>query len=172
VLHAVSISTPLATGLQAIWYPSQGLTSLPKFGGRALGSRVLSSINLPSAEAGFSGSPAQQQSPTVGMAIRGYIQVPVTGVYTFALTSRDGSRLTIDDQRIVDNDGLHPTRLRSGSVWLERGLHRIECDYFCSTPGPVLSLRVRGVGMGDILPTGTMFYHIPTDAPAAFSTAR
>ncbi len=37
----------------------------------------------------------------------GWIRIPLDGVYTFYLSSDDGSRLYIGDQLTVDNDGLH-----------------------------------------------------------------
>jgi len=56
--------------------------------------------------------------------------VPATGVWTFHLTSDDGSVLRIDGDLVVDNDGLHSATTRSGRVALERGLHRIEVGFF------------------------------------------
>ncbi|MFM8330541.1 MAG: DUF1800 family protein, partial [Candidatus Methylumidiphilus sp.] len=60
----------------------------------------------------------------------GYIDIPEYGFYTFFTTSDDGSRLYIDNQLVVDNDGLHPQRERSGRIGLERGRHAISVDFF------------------------------------------
>ena len=67
-----------------------------------------------------------------GYALRfmGLVEVPATGVWTFHLTSDDGSVLRIDGDLVVDNDGLHSATTRSGRVALERGLHRIEVGFF------------------------------------------
>ena len=52
------------------------------------------------------------------------------GAYRFVLTSDDGSRLYIDDQLVIDNDGLHPPEDQAGSVDLTSGIHRIRVSYF------------------------------------------
>ena len=60
----------------------------------------------------------------------GAFTVRKAGNYTFRLVSDDGSRLFIDGQLIVNNDGVHPTQSRSGSVFLEKSLHTIALQYF------------------------------------------
>lgn len=65
-----------------------------------------------------------------GVQLRGQIIIPSDGSYDFNLVSDDGSRLFIDGQEVIDNDGLHPTRSRSGSIYLTEGTHDIHIDYF------------------------------------------
>src|SRR5262249_38832305 len=64
----------------------------------------------------------------------GFLIVPEAASYTFATTSRDSSRIAIDGHRIVDNDGPHPVRTRSGSMWLNRGAHAVFIDCVQSEP--------------------------------------
>jgi hypothetical protein len=52
------------------------------------------------------------------------------GKYRFRLTSDDGSRLSIDDRVVIDNDGVHETEAMGGSVLLESGRHHIRVSYF------------------------------------------
>ena len=59
---------------------------------------------------------------------RFWIEKPA--LYGFSLTSDDGSRLFIDDQPIVDNDGQHPPTKKSGVVELSGGIHSIRVQYF------------------------------------------
>mgnify|MGYP000234544714 CR=1 FL=1 len=66
-----------------------------------------------------------------GVVFDGYIKVPADGVYTFALRNDDASKLWIDDRLVVDNDGAHVVRTKSGEIALKAGLHRIKaanCD--------------------------------------------
>ena len=66
-----------------------------------------------------------------GVLFDGYIKIPADGVYTFGLRNDDASKLWIDDQVVVDNDGAHVVRTRTGEVALKAGLHRIKvanCD--------------------------------------------
>jgi hypothetical protein len=59
----------------------------------------------------------------------GYITVGSDGTYQFATTSDDGSRLTIDDQAVVRNEGSHSAVMQSGSIRLAAGSHRFVLDY-------------------------------------------
>jgi hypothetical protein len=79
-----------------------------------------------------------------GLRFRGYIRVPDSGVYGFHLTSDDGSRLLIDGQEIIDNDGVHGARERSGFVALEAGLHAMTLLFFQGRGGIALRLRFEG----------------------------
>ncbi|MBN1323591.1 MAG: hypothetical protein JW986_06280 [Methanotrichaceae archaeon] len=54
------------------------------------------------------------------------------GDYAFRLASDDGSRLFVDGKIVIDNDGVHTTRSVSGNIYLDRGEHFIEVDYFQS----------------------------------------
>ncbi|WP_437311414.1 PA14 domain-containing protein [Sorangium sp. So ce388] len=52
------------------------------------------------------------------------------GAHQFELLSDDGSRLFIDDQLVVANDGRHEPASVQGSVMLQPGRHRIRVGYF------------------------------------------
>lgn len=62
---------------------------------------------------------------------RGSIYVPKTGTYIFRLASDDGAILYLDDNKVIDNDGVHawqesdpaPTPLTAGD-------HRFRLSYF------------------------------------------
>ena len=55
---------------------------------------------------------------------------PATADYEFRLQSDDGSVLWVDGALLVDNDGVHGRRTRSGSAYLTHGFHRVEVGYF------------------------------------------
>jgi alpha-L-fucosidase len=77
----------------------------------------------------------------------GLIRVPTTGVYRFFLRSDDGSWLKIGDTMVVDNDGLHSSRERSGFVALEAGLHPVSVAMFEADGGFELRLTWSGPGV-------------------------
>ena len=81
-----------------------------------------------------------------GMRLEGTIEVGTSDVYRFLLTSDDGSRLWIDGELVVDNDGLHGAIGKVGAIALARGAHRIRVDYFNKTGGEALSLSMAGSG--------------------------
>jgi len=65
----------------------------------------------------------------------GYLIVPTAGRYTFSTSSDDGSYITIDGNRILDNGGPHELRTRSAEIDLSRGPHALLVDYTQYTGG-------------------------------------
>ena len=59
----------------------------------------------------------------------GFIRVAISGEYSFATTSDDGSVLLIDNRVVVDNSGEHPRAMRTGKVFLESGEHAFRLHY-------------------------------------------
>lgn len=69
---------------------------------------------------------------------QGYITIPATGNYTFDLLSDDGSKLYIGNYNssatpVVNNDGLHGSQTRSGTIALNAGVYPITLAYFQGT---------------------------------------
>lgn len=79
---------------------------------------------------------AKMQSVVDNFAIRfrGRLAIEMPGTYTFALNSDDGSKLYINQNLVVDNDGIHPPRYVEGSLKLAAGMHHIEIHYFQGQP--------------------------------------
>ena len=44
----------------------------------------------------------------------GYLAIQTAGTYLFALTSDDGSMLSVDRHPLVHNDGLHSMKTKAG----------------------------------------------------------
>ena len=82
-------------------------------------------------------------SPGENVALRfaGFLDVPAADLYRFALASDDGSKLWIDGQLVVDNDGPHGTVEQRGEAPLAAGLHTIEVVWWNRTGGAELELR-------------------------------
>lgn len=76
-----------------------------------------------------------------------FFMAPEDSIYRFHLGSDDGSRLFIDGERIVDNDGVHGMQWRDGTVRLTRGPHAIRVDFFEKDGGEELHLEVEGGGL-------------------------
>ena len=76
----------------------------------------------------FSLSPAEQDD-NYGFTYRTYLEVATAGEYTFFTNSDDGSRLLVDGQVVVDNNGQHDARERSGEITLNQGRHLLEVAY-------------------------------------------
>lgn len=80
------------------------------------------------------------------MHFSGYIEINEAGRYTFYTESDDGSKLYIHDQTIVDNDGDHGMRERSGEVILNEGLHPFRVEFFQGGGGKGLKVSYKGPG--------------------------
>jgi uncharacterized repeat protein (TIGR01451 family) len=76
----------------------------------------------------------------------GYITVASSGVWTFYLSSDEGSQLFIQGQRVVENDGMHGTLEKSGQIHLNAGAHPFEIRYFERTGGEALTASWMGPG--------------------------
>ncbi len=63
---------------------------------------------------------------------KSFIRIDKDGEYEFSTSSNDGSKLYIDDDLIVDNDGEHGATEISGSISLARGMHQVRVEYFQS----------------------------------------
>ncbi|SFD37340.1 family 20 glycosylhydrolase [Flavobacterium phragmitis] len=83
----------------------------------------------------------------IGLKFNGYIFIPETGNYTFSTLSDDGSKLFIDDELIVDNDGIHWMNEAYGAVKLEKGFHKLNISYFDLTGGTILNCFIQKEGL-------------------------
>lgn len=81
-----------------------------------------------------------------GLRISGFFQVPWDDAFEFSLTSDDGSRLWVDGQLVIDNDGLHEAETVRGVAALSQGNHSIIVDYFNKTGEATLDLRCGPLG--------------------------
>jgi PA14 domain len=95
---------------------------------------------------------------------RGEFWLPKRTRLKFFLYSDDGSKLYIDDQCAIDNDGIHSIRGKAVSVRIPEGLHRIRISYF-QGPAPyvALVLMVRSPGQEE-KPFDTRDFALPADA--------
>jgi|GEM_PF-3545693 len=88
-------------------------------------------------------SPQIEQAERYGLKYSGYIDIPSDGAYNFYLDSDDGSKLYIDGELVVDNDGSHASILKSGYIGLKAGLHELEVIYFQGVGGKTLDVSWR-----------------------------
>jgi hexosaminidase len=80
------------------------------------------------------------------LSFSGFLEVPQAGIHTLYLTSDDGSRLTIGDRVVVDNDGVHPAKEESGQIALEAGYHPFRLLYYQAGRGSYLRVAVQWEG--------------------------
>ena len=89
--------------------------------------QAITAINYPFQWGNFAGS---NRAINVGAVFEGFLTVPTDNVYTFEVTSEDGSKFTIGDQIVIDNDGYHNRVALTGSRALRAGPHKFRLEYF------------------------------------------
>ncbi len=123
----------ISSGLRGLVYHiKHNRTELPDFeklkpAGPAI---YTSSLNLPPQDfkQGFPGVTKRTEWFAIDYSGKFWITDP--GMYIFSLLSDDGAKLYIDDQVVIDNDGVHPPLEKTGVVDLAGGLHRVRVSYF------------------------------------------
>ncbi|NDV15850.1 sulfatase-like hydrolase/transferase [Muricauda sp. TY007] len=80
----------------------------------------------------------------VAVVFESYLEVQKAGKYTFFTNSDDGSRLFVNGSEIVDNDGDHGVRERSGSLKLSEGRHLVRVEFFNGGGGYHLDVKYSG----------------------------
>ncbi len=89
----------------------------------------------------------------------GFIKIDKDAVYDFFTASDDGSKLFIDDEEVVDNDGDHGTVEKTGRAALKKGYHTIKVLYFDSGGGNELKVFIQPQGgIKQELAAGILFH--------------
>src|SRR5215472_14017973 len=120
------------TGLEGrICYIKRDSQKLPDFSKmKAKGSIYTAELNVPLQHwrAGFPG--VTKRFEWFAIDYHGRLWIGQPGDYRFALASDDGAKLYIDDQVVIDNDGVHGVARLEGRAELTGGMHRIRVSYF------------------------------------------
>ncbi len=91
-----------------------------------------------------------RQSPVDGLdatagaqQFAGYLRVPKSGVYHFALTTDGKAVVRLHDALLIDADSQYTagSRVESGEIALEAGLHPLRINYLAATDAAALSLE-------------------------------
>ena len=146
------VQLPIVSGVAYEYYKLSNLTQLPDFD------------SLVPTDTGVASTFTIDVSPVrenFALRFRGFIEVPVDGEYDFFTKSDDGSRLYINDNLVVDNDGVHAKRERSGAVQLAAGKHDIVVEFFERSFGEWLQVKWSGPGIPKQLIPTDVLSHIP-----------
>lgn len=111
-------------GLKAKWYDARVMQCADITKAPLNGEYTVKTVSIP-----------EEAKGNIGLVMNGYLDIPEDGIYTFLLTSDDGSVLTIDGQLAIDNDGPHSSQEKSMQLALRKGLHPVEIKYFDSNGG-------------------------------------
>lgn len=89
------------------------------------------------------GLPAEHRTEVFAAGFKGYFYAPETKIYTFALSSDDGSRLYLADQLLIDHDGYHGPTTEYGQIALSKGYYPVRLGYFDGGGGNSLNLQLK-----------------------------
>ena len=105
---------------------------------------LLPQINFPSGTGNFATS---GRGTDVAARFETGITIDQPGIYTLFLDSDDVSRLFIDGEVVVENDGLHTMTEQSGQIGLLPGLHLLRIEFFerGGTQGLIASIEGPGL---------------------------
>lgn len=126
-------------------YYETSLTALPDFGSLAGSTlKMQGAVNMPDLT-------VRKKHTAYAAQFTGYMNVPADGLWRFSLASCDGSKLIIDGNPVITNDGVHSGGSEASStVGLKAGLHSVELQYFknSSSSGDNDQLRLSWEGPG------------------------
>jgi hypothetical protein len=120
------------------------------------------------------GNPASSREVDYSLRFEGRLRIENAGLYRFATDSDDGSALFIDEQRVVENGGVHVRARREGGLHLDPGEHAIRIEYRQTVGESYLMVSWRPPGDGDFSPLPLSLLLPPAGAtvPAGATTAR
>jgi outer membrane protein OmpA-like peptidoglycan-associated protein len=114
-----------------VYFIPEGSEQLPDFSGlRPQGTISTTVLNIQpqSFTVGFPG--VTDRFEWFAIDYNGRIMLPQAGTHTFRLTSDDGSKLFIDGELVIDNDGIHGPGAIDGEATLAAGIHEVRVQYF------------------------------------------
>ncbi|MCK5347173.1 MAG: chitobiase/beta-hexosaminidase C-terminal domain-containing protein, partial [Candidatus Heimdallarchaeota archaeon] len=82
-----------------------------------------------------------------GFVFSGHLYIPKRGSYTISTISNDGSKLYLNDNLLINNDGEHGMREVEAVITLQKGLHPIKVTYFQTGAGNDLKVTIQGAGL-------------------------
>ncbi|MGN6533871.1 MAG: alpha-L-fucosidase [Ginsengibacter sp.] len=101
----------------------------------------------------------KQRAEKYTLQFDGYIKINNDGIYTFSTVSDDGSKLFIDGEEIVNNDGEHGAVETFGKAALKKGYHKIKVIYFDSGGGNELKVYWSEGGKEKKIISGDVLFH-------------
>ncbi|MGA1014026.1 MAG: PA14 domain-containing protein [Limisphaerales bacterium] len=120
-------------GIAFAYYEIDGINALPDF-------EQLQPLKEGIAEAITLNLPIERRNNDYAIRFVGNLEVTQAGMHTFISASDDGSKILIDDEVVVDNDGIHGRAARNGRIELSAGSHTIEVQFFNGGGGAELSV--------------------------------
>jgi len=114
-----------------IYFIPENSQRLPNFSGLSPAGVIFTRhFNVPpqAFDSGFPG--VSNRFEWFAIKYTGQFFVQQEGNYAFEIISDDGARLFIDNKLVIDNDGIHGPATAGGSIYLKKGPHFLQLEYF------------------------------------------
>ncbi len=108
----------------------------------------------------ISGGDFKQLDNDFSLTGNGYLKIEKEGTYSFHIWSDDGSKLFINDQQVIDNDGPHGVEYGEVSIAMKKGYFPFRLEYFQGGGGKFLSFNWKKPGDKDfeVIPSFHLFH--------------
>lgn len=102
-----------------------------------------------------------------GVVLHSTMKIDQDGCYAFNLISDDGSRFWINDDLIINHDGDHGMSLKTDTVYIPKGMHKIKLWYYQAYPtnygfifeGKYIGQCPPPIAVGNFLESKIIFEH-------------
>ncbi|GAA5034668.1 hypothetical protein GCM10011506_29330 [Marivirga lumbricoides] len=148
--NQVTAKTSVSQGLKYTYYHHNNFNSVDQIvsNGTVIKTGIVNNFNMNNRE----------REDRFAFIFEGLVEIPTAGDYTFFTNSDDGSKLFINNQLIVDNDGTHGCQQRNGVINLPVGLAAIRVLMFENGGGQCLEVRWQGPGISkQFIPDNRLF---------------
>lgn len=122
VKSAIDFYNQAVNGWNYAYYEGDGWTQLPDFSTLkplATGKTIYLNPTL-----------LKKRADYFGLVFSSKLKINKDGMYTFYLSSDDGSRLIINGKQVIINDFTHAVETQIGSIYLKKGMHDIGVEFF------------------------------------------
>ena len=149
-----------AAGLEVFYYQfANALSGMPDFEAfDPVATGLVDAVSYPSTTRAWEGAPTNLVD-RFGAVFEGALWIQETDVYRLSLSSDDGSRLFVDGNLLVDNDGTHSMSEKKVELPLARGVHALRIEHFDNTGSAGLSLKwARGTDAFVLVPSSALLH--------------
>lgn len=111
---------------------------------------------------------ARERNNHFAFVFTGYIKIEEAGTYFFYTLSDDGSKLYLNDELVVNNDGIHAEEVKYGKVTLAEGYQQIRIEFFENTGLHRLYVSYKGPGVELQELPRTKLFTVPGEQESSF----
>lgn len=144
-------------GVNVAFYRGKGWNALPVFREEKVVSRwTADEIRADAEQIATLLIPGER--PTFGLVYTTWLQIEKAGKYHFYLQSDDGSKLYVNGEKVVNNDGGHGVTEKEGSIDLTPGRHALTIEFFNNGGGFWIDAFYKGPDLPkQVIPADKLF---------------